>query len=176
VAIGRERLPSGYLAFLEDPDLCQLAIQDLHAYAVMTPKDRQLRGMVYRLVDAAERDRVNYRLQSVFGVPAFASKSELFCPAVGFGHVIDSEHIAHACNRHSDQATERGHGHIAIQCSDFQLIPEVTKAVHIVNFQMSGTSPRIIYSKSYERFELVVVEELRRRIGLVLKTIYKQKR
>jgi hypothetical protein len=67
-------------------------------------------------------------------------------------------------------------GHLPIIASDFELVALAVSPRNIQEFQMTGDSPRIIYSMDLETARLIVVEELNRNRGLIFKTAYKQKK
>ncbi len=164
------------LAHLEDSDSLARAIRDLHAYAVQRTSDKTKYAIVYRVVTEQDRDAVNHKLQNLFGVTRFAAASADYCPPVGHYHMIDSEHIAHVCNRHSDRDVEHKRGHLPVAASDFEMVPVAVSPKNIQEFQMSGDLPRIIYSMDTELARLIVVEEFSRKRGLIFKTAYKQKK
>jgi len=172
--IGRSRLSPGIFSHLDQAGW-RLAIRDLHAYAVQGATQKQLYGIAFRVVEAAERDAINYKIQELLGVKDFAANSQLFCPPEGHLHIVDSEHVAHVCNRHSDLIAEQRRGSVAIVAEDFERIIEVVSPKNIGEFSMERGIARIIYSKEFELARMVVIEELRTR-SVAFKTMYKPKK
>ena len=173
--IGRKRLPSGHVAFLDDQKSLCLAIRDLYAYAIQSCPVKPMQAVVFRVVGESEIHAINYKIQTLLGMDGFSANCRSFCPSAEQFHIIDSEHIAHAFNRHSDGGTERRHGHIPIGVRDFELIPEVVRPKYITEFSMRGNLPRIIYGREYGSEQLIVVQELRGNYGLTFKTVYRKK-
>jgi hypothetical protein len=176
--IGRNRLPPGMRAHLDDETLQRAAIRDLYRYAMqVTAAIRSFHAVAFRVVDRIECDAINNKLKAIFPIESFASSSAEFCPDVGFLHTIDNEHIAHAMKRHGDEPSEREHGHLPITSSDVELVPMLVQPRHIIGFKMTGESPRVIYAREVDDAILVAVEELRRaRRVMGFKTLYKQKK
>lgn len=172
-SIGRERLPAGFVAFLDDPAALTLAIKDLHIYATQKFPQKPKHGIVFRVVKAAERDGVNHKIKSILGISDFLENAELFCPPLAHWHFLDSEHIAHICNRHSSASSEQQLGNIPVNPKDFERIPEVINPKNIRSFQSTRDCPRIIYEMKFKLQTIVIVQELSKH-GVFLKTMYKK--
>lgn len=140
--IGRRRLPAALVAILDDRRTLQLALRELHAYAIAgSPFGR--RGIVFRVNSAAEHQAILYKLQNLLGVENFGDNSSIYRVREGHWHLIDSEHIRHIYNRHGDAAAERGRGHLAIAIEDFDRLPDLIDARNICEFSVEGGMPRI---------------------------------
>jgi hypothetical protein len=92
--IGRQRLPSGLVAILDDPKTLRGALLELYAYAmdVRTP-DRPRRGIVYRVVPDEERLGIRYKLQKLVGMKRFLLSKFRRSPVkltslIGYGTVL----------------------------------------------------------------------------------------
>ncbi len=175
--IGRERLSEGLVAILDDRARLTAALIELHAYALAERHScRPRRGIVFRVVTEGERDAVNYRIQEQIGIATFAEAAAVFNVRIGDWHVIDHHHLVHICNRHADAKKEASRGQIPITQYDLGQIPMVVVARNIIDFRVVGEMPRIVYRMLDERGALVAIEEIRRKDGLILKTLYREKK
>lgn len=175
--IGRERLPDGFVALVRDQATLRLAIAELHDHVSAgnpSPYPKGF-GIIFRIASSGECEGVRQQVHRVFGPSAFLEHVEIFGVTPGQWHLLDNEHIAHSCNRHSDAQIEAKCGHVPIGVADFQRIPDVVNPLNIVEFRKKGDSPRIAYARQYDDGRLIVVEEIQRKRGLVFKTMYKQK-
>jgi hypothetical protein len=172
--IGRERLPIGRVAILNDPQTLVAAISELLAWATK-PDPKQTLSAVYRVSSEGECQAYMYKLREIHGVENYITNIQRFALPARRWHIIDSEHIAHAMNRHSDQRVERKHGHLPITREDVFRIPEITDPRNIVSFEQDGARlPRIVYELRDEAGVLVAVQELRAKSGLIFKTLYRR--
>ena len=151
-------------------------MKDLYTYSTEKREivSQPMLAIAFRVVNQNERDGINRRIQDLIGIRQFAENSALFCPPPGLPHTIDSEHVAHAYNRHADQAPGDDNKQRSIRFTDFLDIPDVVDPRNIKELAVTRGSPRIIYSKKIESDFLVVVEEIRRR-AIVFKTMYRSK-
>jgi hypothetical protein len=174
--IGRRRLPEGFVAITDDARLLRAAIGELHAYAVRVagqPQDPC--GIVFRVVTPGEGQAIRYRIINLRGVEWDNEHGHEFTPPAGHWHVLDLDALIHACNRHSNQATERRQGQLALACADCQRIPEIINPHWIRGLGFAKGMPRIVYERDYADGRLLAVEEIRPRQGLVVKTLYKRR-
>lgn len=90
--------------------------------------------------------------------------------------MLDVGQMMHVQNRHSDPRVEERHGQIAVTREDFYRIPEVVYPSNLVECDLTGKAPRLVYSRGWSDGALVVVEELRAgRKEAVVVTLYKRK-
>jgi hypothetical protein len=171
--IGRYRLPQGSIAFLDNHPLLCLAMRDLHAYAMQPIQVKPRHTIIFRVVDAIERDRIIKKTHEILGIGSDIAAN--FIPRIRQYHLIDSEHVAHICNRHGDPHVERTRGHAHISVSDFDLMPGVVDPRNIQNFEMNGESRRIVYERQYGNEKIVVVQELLENRGMSVKTMYRKR-
>jgi hypothetical protein len=135
--------------------------------------DRPRRGIVFRVVEEWERRAISQRLWSYFGPKAAPEQEDKFNVAVGHLHIIDDSGVSHAHTRHGPR---EGEGHrLVLTVLDFMKIPDVVNPRYIGEFSMAKATPRLVYRKPYDGFNLVVVQELHQNAGLLIKTVYKQK-
>lgn len=175
--IGRERLRYGLVAILGDPELFAAAMAELHGYAMAgAASDKPRRGIVFRQVTPGERQAIHYKLQELLGVGDFAANAEVFDVASARWHSIDDDHIAHVMNRHGRAGEERLRGQVEVTLDDLIEIPAVLDPRNITEFSVVGGMPRIVYRRAFAAHDLVVVEEIRSRDGLAVKTLYKPKK
>jgi hypothetical protein len=157
--IGRERLPANHVAILDDPALLLAALRELHAYA-LTPAEGGTRkichSIVFRVADAREVERFNYKLQQLLGVADFMDNAAVYAVRAGHWHVVDSEQMTHVCNRHSDATREAQRGHFPVTVMDFERIPDVVAVHNIAEFERTKGMPRIVYRKRYGDGQLTV--------------------
>jgi hypothetical protein len=171
--IGRQRLPSGLVAILDDASALRGAINELHDYAnnIREP-NRSRKGIVFRVVDVNERTAIVHKLCDRFG--SDVSKHDgIFCIPVGHWHLIDDSVTSHACNRHA--ITEGAQNHLLLTKEDFQRIPDVVNPRYIREFATAKNMPRIVYEREYDDFALVVVQEIQAKAGLAVKTAYRKR-
>lgn len=171
--IGRRRLPAGFVAILDDPQTLRLAIRELHAYAVGGSRFGK-RGIVFRVVSSEERQAILFKLQNLLGIENFTENSATYYIPEGFWHVIDCEHVRHVSNRHGDEEAERERGHLAIELEDIEHIPQLVDPRNICEFSVIDQMPRIKYRREYKGRTLVLVQEIRARVGVSLKTLYRE--
>lgn len=172
--IGRKRLPPGLVAMIEDPFVLREGIRELHEYATTNRQpNRPRRGIVFRVVEAWEQHAIMQRVCAYFGQKLLARYGSRFAVRVGDVHVVDDSVVSHAFNRH---AIEEGahQSHLGLMLEDFQRIPEVVDPRYIAKFTETRGMPRIVYERAYERFVIVVIEEIRAKAGVVVKTAYKR--
>jgi hypothetical protein len=171
--IGRRRLPAGFVALLDDPEALRLAIRELHGYAISGAKFGK-RGIIFRLITSQERQAILFKLQNLLGIDEFTRNSATFHIREGHWHAIDSEHLIHVCNRHIDPELER-HGHPALVIEDTETIPKLIDPRNIYEFASDDALPRIKYRREVADRVYILVEEIRAKSGIVLKTFYREK-
>jgi hypothetical protein len=173
--IGRRRLPAGFVAILDDPETLRLAIRELHEYAVSGTKVGK-RGIVFRVVTSQERQAILFKLQNLLGIENFTKSSATFHISEGHWHAIDSEHVTHVINRHGDlEAEQNRHGHLPITIEDFQLLPQLVDPRNIVQFFPEERFPRMKYRREVSDRTLILIQEIRVKDGIVMKTLYREK-
>ncbi len=96
-----------------------------------------------------------------------------------YKHVMETNAIKHALNRHGDEKAETNYGQVAITKDDFELIPEI---IYSPDEVVAGGKAKqtnldtIKYKKTFDDGTTYVVEEVRkRRNKLAFKTMYKVK-
>jgi hypothetical protein len=172
--IGRERLPVGRVAILNDPQTFVAAMEELLAWATQ-PDPKQTLSIVYRVSGEGESQAYLYKLREIHGVENYGTNIQRFALPARRWHIIDSEHIAHVMNRHLDKNVVQKHGHLPITREDFFRIPEIMDPRNIVSFEHeSARLPRIVYELRAERGIFVAVQELRARSGMIFKTLYRR--
>lgn len=174
IRIGRRRLPTGVVAILDDRRTLQLAIREMHAYAIAGSRFGR-RGVVFRVISAAEHQAIMYKLQNLLGMEDFGDNSSIYRVREGHWHLIDSEHIRHIYNRHGDAAGEWARGHLAITIDDFDRLPDLIDARNICEFSVEDGMPRIKCRREFTDRTLVLVQEIRTREGVIVKTMYREK-
>jgi hypothetical protein len=174
VKIGRERLPVGCVAILNDADLARLAIGELCTYAIDgRGKAQQRLSIVFRICEDVERQRLVYRMHQIHGVD-WCNANGLPMPCRRW-HIVDSEHLLHICNRHSDALIEQRHGQLPITPEDISRILDIVQPSNVVEFVAPGRGgcPRIVYEKVCDTGQITLVQEVQARTGFVVKTMYK---
>jgi hypothetical protein len=172
--IERKRLPPGLAAVLNDPGVLRAAIGELHSYASTNQAEgRPRRGIVFRVVKDWERQAIRQKLWSYFGPKDAPAREAFFDVLTGHMHIIDDSAVSHAHARHG--ARSEGNELLVLTILDFMKIPEVVDLRYLVEFSVAKGMPRLVYQKSYDRCTLVVVEELHKNAGLLIKTAYKKK-
>lgn len=168
--LGRDRLPPGIVAILDQPETLRLAFGEMYDFVAdgnLLSSGRA--GVIFRTVSDGERDALNVSVQKVCGDVNAACGN-----TAGFRHLLDVNHIRHICNSHGNAEAERARGQIAVAKEDFYRIPEVVLPYNLVQCILAADSPRLVYSRECEGASLVVVEEIRRaRKELVVITLYK---
>jgi hypothetical protein len=175
-SLGRNRLPPNCVAILDDPALLAAALAELHAYAV-TPSvglAKTRYSIIFRIVDDRELNGFHHKLRTLLDPVRFMDNAALYGVAAGQWHMIDSDHLTHVCNRHTEENREKQRGHVAVTAPDFQRIPDVIATGNITEFAQTQGRPRIIYRKRYPDGELTVIQEIRSK-GMTFKTMYKKK-
>jgi hypothetical protein len=173
--IGRERLPRGFVAILGDLHSLQAAISELYDYVIRGCPHRRA-GIVFRVVSPGERTAYVQRLQRVLGVDRYnALPASAWRDVERHWHLIDSDHIAHIVNRHTDPEAEEQLGHVAVTPQDLLRIPDVINPRNLTGLRVVRGMTRLAYSMEIPDGRLVAVEELRAKGCLALKTLYKQK-
>ena len=175
--IGRNRLPGGYVAVLDDASLLSKIILELHGYASagagVNPPPK---GVLFRRVTAGEREAIGRLLIDHFGPSELLERAAMFGIDESYHYVIDSRGIAHAWNRHADPTAERQQGQIPIELADLRQIPEIIRQRHIVEFREVKGTPRLVYEHVTEAGVLVLVMEIQRaRRWIALKTLFRRK-
>jgi hypothetical protein len=174
-SIGRIRLPAGVVAAIDNSAMFQLALQELHHYAIANKSTNKARfGMVFRTVSDTERQNIIYKLQNLLGIENFTANSSTFHIPLGQLHVIDDCMIAHTWNRHANRAMEARQGQLPVSFDDLVKLPLVVHPRNIVNFIVEGGMPRIVYNRDDDEGTLVAVEEIGRK-GIYAKTLYRKK-
>lgn len=170
----RRRLPAGLVAVTDDPAALAAAIAGLHGYATAdrTP-GRPRRGVVYRFVDDREQLAIRHQLYALFGLAAAPAKEADYAVSVGFPHLLDDSAIAHVWNRHGPGGNDPAV--LAITLADLQRVPQVVRPRHLVAFSIVDDTPRLAYEHDVGGYTLAVVEELRHKGGLSVKTLYRKR-
>ncbi|MGD0771052.1 MAG: hypothetical protein ABSB42_22940 [Tepidisphaeraceae bacterium] len=171
--VGRRRLPDGVVAILDDHETLRAAIRELHAYAIQNrSRSRQRRAIIFRVVNAGERQAFLAKLSQFFGPKNLSIQESIYGFEVGHFHFVDDSFMSHVTSRHSIETVP---GHVAVTVDDLVCIPEIVNPKWIVNFRFIKKMPRIIYERRYDRSTIVVVQEIQANAGLSVKTIYKKK-
>ncbi|HVT89928.1 MAG TPA: hypothetical protein VHD56_13825 [Tepidisphaeraceae bacterium] len=171
--LGRNRLPQGVVAILDDAATLNGAIEELHHYASESKSpNRPRRGIIFRVVTPGEREAFIEKLIQFFGSKNLASQLDIYSYPVGHPHLIDDSLMSHASNRHS---IETVHGHIAVTIEDYLRIPEIVRPKYIREFAFTRQMPRIVYERMYNNCTIVVIQEIQAKAGLSVKTIYKKR-
>jgi hypothetical protein len=175
--IGRNRLPAGYVAVLDDPRRLAGVLTELLSYALAEPAAARPRiGVVFRKVSVADKETLQRSLMREFGADAILDKSELFGLDETYHLAADSEAVSHAWARHSDSTAEERRGQLPVTAADLQQLPDVMRTGNIKSFEQIKGMPRIVFEKSGRTGTFIAVAEIQRsRRWLVLKTFYKRK-
>jgi hypothetical protein len=174
--IGRERLPPGIVAILDDQEMLRGAILELLAYATdVHTAEKMRRGIVYRLVSDAERQAITYKLQDFFGMKRFLPEERTYTVPTGHWHFMDDRAVSHANTRHGIVETGSSAGHLALAPLDFCQVPSVVHSRNIVEFCVTKGMPRIVYEQAFDEGTLRVVEEIQAQAGLAFKTCYRKR-
>jgi hypothetical protein len=174
--IGRRRLPQGSVAITDDPPLLRAAISELRTRtADLAGRPVEPCGIIFRIVTVDEAQAIRHRIINLHGVDWANRHGHVFIPPAEHWHILGLDALIHAHNRHSDEETERQHGHLPLVAEDYHRIPEIVTPHWITSFVEKNGMPRVIYERTYAEARLIVVEELRMHQGLVMKTLYKRR-
>jgi hypothetical protein len=132
-------------------------------------RPREKRGIIFGLVTPRDREAYLNKLIALLGIDDYSRNIETFYIPPEHWHVLDTEHLTHIVKRHS------GSSEIAIAKFDIQRLPQVVEPRNVVEFSIYKRMPRIVYASDYADGRLVVIQEIERKMGLVVKTLYKQK-
>jgi len=168
--IGRDRLPPGVVAIVEDVPLLELAIGEMHEFVVAGKRLESARaGIIFGVVDVGERLAYNWNLQRVTDDVNFFVGDLL-----GLRHTLDLEHLTHIHHRHSDPAKEELHGQIPLTLEDILLIPQLVQPRNLRECCYIREMCRLVYARRWDHGQLVAVEEIRfHKKELVIVTLYK---
>ena len=175
--IGKRRLPTGYVAVLNDDATLVRVLAELHAYSLSSAGvNLPPAGVLFRHVGTGEKERVVHRLIELFAAAKLMDQSATAGLDETYHYVINSRGMTQAWNRHSDPVGERQHGQKPLDPSDGARVPQAIQARNIVAFGVVNGTPRVVYESRSDSGTLVVVVEIQHgRKWLAMTTAFKRK-